>query len=425
MKLNLVNLKIILLLFFAVLMVWYLADSQIVEMNKYMGFNELSFDLNLFYSLLFIVVLFSCFFKCNQKSPQYILIGILLCYSYIWFFVFFSVAGYSNIKLIFWAGFIFLLPVILLVLTEKYLTINYKFKILKHGLIKLRVEFVITVILLFVFIVTFVKIDINFSFLDSYERRILARENVTGLLGYFFQMSSNSFAPILAFLAIYNRNYKYLFFAFAFVIFASYGFIGLKAPFALVVLMSFIGYCFLKRFNNIVYFLVSIMTILIFLGVLEFFLFGFSWINDIYVRRASLSTTLTQMHHLDYIFVQSNNDYNFLMGNQNGKEITYLIGEIYSKNILSNENTISFLTELGQRGILGYFFNVIFLIFFYGFLQYLDKIYKHKVWMAIATLYAILLLEQSYTVAFVSSGIGLITVLLLMFSHKKNKNIYD
>jgi hypothetical protein len=420
MKVNLVNLKIILLLFFAILMVWYLADSKIVEMNKYNGFNELSFDLNLFYSLPFIVVLFSCFFKCNQKSPQYILIGLLLCFSYIWFFVFFSVAGDLNTELIFWGGFIFLLPVILLVLTEKYLKINYKFEILKHGLIKLRVEFVITIILLFVFIVTFVKMNIDFSFLNLYERRILAREKVTGLLGYFFQMSSNSFAPILSFLAIYNRNYKYLFFAFSFVIFASYGFIGLKAPFALVVLMSFIGYCFLKRFNNIIYYLVLIMTILIFLGLLEFFLFDFPWIINIFVRRVFLSTTLTQMWYLDFIFILSNNNYNFLIGNQDAKEITYLIGEIYSKNILSNENTISFLTELGQRGILGYFFNVIFLIFFYSFLQYLDKVYKHKVWMAIATLYAILLLEQSYTVAFVSSGIGLITVLLLMFNHKKN-----
>ena len=162
MKVNLVNLKIILLLFFEVLMVWYLADSQIVEMNKHAGYNQLSFDLNLFYSLLFIVVLFSCFFKCNQNSPQYILIGILLCYSYIWFFVFFSVAGYSNIKLIFWGGFIYLLPVILLFLTEKYLKINYKFKISKHGLIKLPVEFVIVVILLFVFI------------LESYFTRFIA-----------------------------------------------------------------------------------------------------------------------------------------------------------------------------------------------------------------------------------------------------------
>jgi hypothetical protein len=418
MKVNLVNLKIILLLFFAVLMVWYLADSQIVEMNKYAGFNELSFDLSLFYSLFFIVVLFSCFFKCDQNSPQYILIGILLCYSYIWFFVFFSVAGYSNIKFIFWAGFIYLLPVILLTLTEKYLKINYRFKFSKHGLIKLRVEFVITAILLFVFIAMFEKIDINFSFLDSYERRISARETVTGLLGYFFQMSSNGFAPILAFLAIYNRNYKYLLFAFAFAI-SAYGFLGLKAPFGYVVLMCFVGYCFLKCFSNIIYFFVLIMTVLIFFGLLEFFLFDFSWIADIFIRRVNLSSPLTQMHYLDFIFAQSNNNYSFFTGIQKTQSITYLIGEIYHKSILANENTISFLTELGQRGILGYFFNVIFLIFFYGFLQYLDKVYKHKVWMAIATLYALLLLEQSYTVAFVSSGIGLITVLLLMFSYKK------
>jgi hypothetical protein len=184
--------------------------------------------------------------------------------------------------------------------------------------------------------------------------------------------------------------------------------------------MSLVGYYFSKRYNNIVYAFVLLMTTLIFLGLLEFFLFDFSWIADIFIRRASLSTALTQMHYLDFIFAQSNNNYNFLTGNQESKSITYLIGQIYSKNILANENTISFIVELGQKGFLGYFFNVIFLIFFYGFLQYLDKVYKHKVWMAIATLYAILLLEQSYTVAFVSSGIGLITVLLLMFNSSLN-----
>lgn len=423
MKVNLVNLKIILVLFFAVLMVWYLVGSQILETYRNKGFNELSYDSSLFYSLFFLIVLFSCFFKCNQNSPQYILIGILLCYSYIWFFVFFSVAGYSNIKLIFWAGFIYLLPVILLVLTEKYLKINYRFKISKHGLIKLRVEFVITVILILVFIAMFEKMNINFSFLDAYERRILAREKVTGLLGYFFQISSNSFAPILAFLAIYNRNYKYLFFAFAFAI-CAYGFIGAKVSFAYVVLMSFVGY-YLKRDKNIVYIFALVITTLTFFGLVEFFLFDFSWITDIFVRRAMLSPVVTQAHYLDFIFVQSNNSYSFLTGIQGPQSISFLIGEIYSGDILANQNTISFLTELGQRGVLGYFLNIVFLIFFYSFLQYLYKVSKNKVWMAIAIIYALLLLEQSYRVAFISSGIGLITILLLMFSSKKYKNIYD
>jgi hypothetical protein len=63
------------------------------------------------------------------------------------------------------------------------------------------------------------KMEINFSYFDSYDRRILAREKVTGLLGYFFQMSSNTLAPILAFLAIYNRNYRYIFIAFILMLF--------------------------------------------------------------------------------------------------------------------------------------------------------------------------------------------------------------
>jgi hypothetical protein len=134
------------------------------------------------------------------------------------FFVFFNVSGYSNTKFIFWGGFIFLFPVILLVLTEKYLKINYRFKISKHGLIKLPVEFPIVAILLIVSIAMFTKMELDFNFSDQYERRFLAREKISGLLAYFFEISSNGLAPILAFLAIYNRNYKYILFAFAFAL---------------------------------------------------------------------------------------------------------------------------------------------------------------------------------------------------------------
>lgn len=420
MKLNLVNLKIILLQFFAVLMVWYLAET-IIERNQ-AGMQGLSYNLGLFYSLFFFIVLFLCFFKCNQNSPQYILIGILLFYSYVWFFVFFSVAGYSDSKIIFLGGLLFLLPVILLTLTQKYFKIYYNFPIFKHGLIKLPVEFVITAILMFVFIAMIMKMELDFSLSDSYERRILGRTIVIGLLGYFFDMSSNSLAPILAFLAIYNRNYKYLFFAFAFAI-LTFGFIGSKAPFVYVTLMSFTGYYFSKRSNNVVYLFVLVMTALIFFALLETLFFDSYLINDSFVRRITLSVVLVQMHYLDFIFTQAHSNYNFITGNLDTTRITYRIGEIYFENSLSNVNTISFLAEFGQRGILGYFFNILFLVFFFSFLQHLDKVSKHKIWMAIATIYSLLLLEQSYTVAFVSSGIGLITILCLLFNYKKNK--YD
>ena len=418
MKVNLVNLKIILLQFFAVLMVQYLLNNHIILRAFF--FNQLSYNLNLFYSLFFIIALFLFFFKCDQNSPQYILIGILLSYSYIWFFVFFSVGGYSDSKLFFLGGLLFLLPVILLFLSEKYLKINYNLRIFKNGLIKFRVELVIMLILLFVSIAMTIKSELAFSLLESdvYKRRFLAREKITGLLAYFIDMSSNSLAPILAFLAVYNKNYKYLFFAFAFALLA-FGFIGAKAPFAYVFLMSCVGYYISKRSKNIVYLLVLVMTTLIFFALLEFLLSDFHWITYIFVRRVNLIQPLIQMNYLDFIFTQAQSNYSFLTGNQDTTRTTYLIGEIYFKDPSMNANVISFLSEFGQRGILGYFFNIFFLVFFFSLLQHLDKVYKHKVWTAIATIYSLLLLEQSYTTAFVSSGIGLTTILLLLFSYEK------
>jgi hypothetical protein len=98
------------------------------------------------------------------------------------------------------------------------------------------------------------------------------------------------------------------------------------------------------------------MTTLIFFGILEFLFFDSFWINDTFVRRVNLGPVLTQMHYLDLIFTQSQNNYSFLTGNQDDQYITYRIGETYYKNPSINANTISFLQVFGQLGILGYFF---------------------------------------------------------------------
>jgi len=53
-------------------------------------------------------------------------------------------------------------------------------------------------------------------------------------------------------------------------------------------------------------------------------------------------------------------------------------------------------------------------------LQCFNKFYNHKVWMSVGIIYTLLLLEQSFLVAFVSSGISLIFILCLLFRYKKN-----
>lgn len=422
MKINLAKSQTVFLATCAILMVWFLGSNQIIEMNEYMGMRNLSSNnFGLFFSLIYVVVLFIIFFNSDQNTPQGIVIGILLFYSFIWFFAFYSVSGYTDARLIILGGFLFLVPMLMLLLTEKYLKINYGMKFFRNGLIKIRVEFAITFILILVSILMYKKIGISFSFIDSYERRMIAREEVHGFLAYLFAMSLNGLAPLLAFLAIYNRRYIYLMIALVFV-FLGFGFVGTKAPIAFVILMSLLAIYFARGGENIVLLFVATMTSLIFLALVEYIFFGFSWIADIYVRRAILVVPQIQMYFLDFMFGGSSSSFDFLNGTVSDKPVTFVIGDVYMGNPETNANTITFLTEMGRSGILGYFLNVLFLVVFYSILAHLYKSSKHSVWLAISTLYALILLEQSYSTAFVTSGIAISTTLLLIFRYQRKKN---
>lgn len=424
MRVNIPKIKTIFLAICAVFVVGFLGANQIIEMNEYMGMRSLSYSFGLFFSLFYLIFMLLIFLKCDQNSPHGILIGVLLFYSFIWFFAFYSVSGFIDTKLVFFGGLLFLVPILLLFISEKYLKLNYGFRGVRDGFFNLRVEIVITALIILVALLVYEKMGVSFSFIDSYKRRMLGREQLDGLLAYFFAMSLNGLAPLLAFLAIYNRRYLYLIIAFLFV-FLGFGFIGTKAPIAYVVLMSLIGYYFVKGGNNIVYVLVLAMTGLVFLALLEYLLFDFSWIADIYIRRALLVAPQLQMYFLDFMFINPGNGFNFLIGSESTTPITFVIGDLYMGNPETNANTISFLTVLGQKGILGYSFNVLFLAVFFSLLAHLYKASRHRVWLAISTLYALLILEQSYSTAFVTSGIALSTILLILFSYQTKKNSYD
>lgn len=418
---NLEKIQIIVLAFFAIVMVWFLGSNQIIQMNQAAGMKALTYSHGLLFSLLYVVASFYIYLKAKLNSPQGILIGILLFYSYIWFFAFYSVSGFTEARSVFLGGLVLFIPILLLILSAKYLKVNYELLDLRNRSIKVRVEFVITLLLILVSILMYEKMGISFTFIDSYDRRMLAREEVNGFLAYYFSMCLNGFAPLLAFLAIYNRKYFYLIVAFTFVL-LGFGFIGTKAPIAYALLMAMIGFYFSRGGNNIVFVLVLAMTGLIFLALLEFLYFGFSWIADIYVRRAILVVPQLQMYFIDFIFNRPDSTFSLLTGSERVTPITFVIGEVYTGNPETNANTISFLTELGRKGILGYLFNVFFLLVFYNLLAHLYKVSRHKVWLAISTLYALLLLEQSYSTALVSSGIAISTFMLVLFNYQREKN---
>ena len=104
---------------FALLMVWFLGENQIIEMNEYMGMTKFRASYGLFFSFIYIFALLVIFLNSNQATPHGILIGILFFYALIWFFAFYSVSGYVDSYLVFAGGLIFFIPMLIFFLSEK------------------------------------------------------------------------------------------------------------------------------------------------------------------------------------------------------------------------------------------------------------------------------------------------------------------
>ncbi|MCG3661048.1 hypothetical protein [Aliarcobacter butzleri] len=258
----------------------------------------------------------------------------------------------------------------------------------------------------------------SFSFDDSYVRRLNGRELINGISAYLFAMSMNSISPFLAFYAFLKKKYFYFFISFIFVILC-FGFVGSKAPIAYVILLSFLGFLFNKSDKiNLFNFFLMLIFFIFFLSVIEYVIFDFSIIADIIVRRAFIVVAQNQTYFIDFIINNFGLE-NWIFGFKSDKLITFLIGELYYNNIDANVNTNAFLYEFISNGIVGYFFMILFLSFFFSLLNFLYIKYKSKEVIGVSIIYSLLLTEQAYTTAFITSGICILTILILMTMKKE------
>lgn len=398
------------------LMVYFLAESQIIASNAYAGMVGLSFGFEAnIASLAFLVSMLFLFFN-NDVSPQGIFVATTLLLSNIWFFVFYSVSGYGSAELLGIAAFILFFPLLLVTLSGRLLKINYIRGMPISGMIPVRVELVIVLLLTITSLVIYGKVGIGFSLEESYTRRASGRTLVTGFSGYLFAICVNGLAPLLSFLAVYNRRFVFLLPAIVFSI-LGYGFTGVKAPLGYVGLMAMFAIFYNSGGRNIMVPLTISIFFTVGVAILEYFTFEFSLIADFIIRRAFLLSSQLKMYYIDFLSTPTP-DFDMLAGFRRDYSVTYHIGDVYKGDIESNANTISFLTTLAQNGIFGYIFNVVFVAVFFGFLNSLYKKTQHKVWLAIAMLYSLIMLEQSFTIAFVTSGIGASVLLLLIFQYQ-------
>lgn len=264
----------------------------------------------------------------------------------------------------------------------------------------------------------------SFSLINSYDRRIEARDLYTSgsIIAYASSIVMNGILPLLAFLGAFNKKITYLVIAFLFYALFYYIY-GVKAPLLYMVFACVLGYS-MRNNNGAKFFYQTIPYIFICLVAFAWFeilIFKYSYLEDYLIRRIFYVGS-----HLIGAY------FNFMDGNyfawdsgllaSTTKGISMYIGEDFLGYEGANANTNTFVYFLAQYGAVGYVFSIMLVVFILSIFNSLEI--KNKAVVFISVLYSILILEQSATTALISSGIFLIGMAYLFSRQKDKKNIY-
>jgi hypothetical protein len=107
--------------------------------------------------------------------------------------------------------------------------------------------------------------------------------------------------------------------------------------------------------------------------------------------------------------------WNFLTGSAGSAfKPTFYIGEFYFGDADTNANTNAFLYAFSLNGIFGYIFAVLFIIVALTVFDALYRSSKNPAYLYLGFIYGLLLVEQGFSTAMVSSGVGLLFLLVLL-----------
>jgi len=410
-----------LMMFFIPLCALALYNLQLLDDNNHTGIKEVGVDFWFCINyLLWLIVLTALYpSKVNRPTDVFLILYIpicCLCGSVYW-----KITGILY-------GLDSVLLLIFLIFPVVFLKIIRKFQLFKTNLYVIELPKFFAeknlprVLLVILFVAMVIGINTNgsiggFDLLESYDRRLMARETFSD--GVFARyLYSNAMSGVLAFLAFFAGKQKSIFYFAAAIFFAFFDFwlVGTKAGFLYVLFMAFLG-CLLAygKFHNISFYFLFIIFLLFVASLLEYLAVGRSLLADYIIRRAFMVGVQVQTYYFDAIFKSQDYLDILLAGLQEeSASPSFFIGNLYFENPETNANTNAFFYAVLMAGLPGLLICVAFVcLFFYM----LDKIYvKTRCWNAIAitALYALFILEQAFTTAFISSGI-LLCFLLTQF----------
>lgn len=275
-------------------------------------------------------------------------------------------------------------------------------------------------VLLFIFLKSASYFSFNFS--EQYMRRALARDvfQAGSGAGYLASMGTQAFFPVLFAWGVYRKSRTYVLLGVANAL-VLWGAFGQKYPFMVLALIYLLMQYF-RRYGGVKlsWLLGGAITFLL-LGAMENEIFGYSYLNDYFVRRAFIvpSTLLGAVDNFVSLFgfnSYSDTLLSSVMGVAKSEPLTFRIGQEIFSNSQLNANVNFFAIAYLQSGYSAVVVEAIFVGLVVMLLNYLYVRYGSFVSIPVALLFATKILEQSLLTVLMGSGVFLMLAFLVLVS---------
>jgi hypothetical protein len=254
----------------------------------------------------------------------------------------------------------------------------------------------------------------------SYDRRLEGRDIFTAgsFLAYGLAMAMNGVSPYLGFRAGLYMRPLLLTGALAAVVFF-YWLLGVKAPLLYVVAAFGLGVLVRRNLlSQVKYYFLGALLVLGLGVAIEWVMFdGYSAIADYFFRRLFTVQAEVQAYYVRFLMDGKSVPWSWLYGSFDPDfSAAYYVGEHYLGNPETNANTNTFLYELAAKGFLGYVFAIVFVPMLLVLFERLYQSSRNPSYLFLGFIYGLLVVEQAYTVALVSSGVGFLFVFTMLES---------
>lgn len=256
----------------------------------------------------------------------------------------------------------------------------------------------------------------SMSFFGHHDRRMLSREFIPGgtLSAYFCSIFTHGVFPILLTYGVQKKKNIYVGIGLLNVL-VLWGAFGEKYPMIIAAFIFFVMHYYRRMGYLHILHLVGVFLGVVLLGIIEAFVFDYSYINDYFLRRTLVVPEVMLGAAELYVDRFGHGFYTdtligVLFNSNRTTPLTLLIGSNIFANDQTNANVNFLALSWMQAGLMGVIIEAAIVA---GVIILLNKIYQQRgdwLTISVAFLLATKIIEQSLLTALISSGIMLMLI---------------